>query len=134
MFNRDSARQADDEEHWLYCANFHNFHLCASRHWRGLFKIQAVCQTENRKSLFVSMNTQAIKASIIQAACREKPLLAVHWRFVPRLLMLFRPQQNNTNATELLEAKQCRTTAAQLELRRPKHVNEFINCWFNHTM
>lgn len=28
-----------------------------------------------RKSLFVSMNTQAIKASIIQAACREKPSL-----------------------------------------------------------
>lgn len=28
-----------------------------------------------RKSLFVSMNTQAIKASIIQAACREQPSL-----------------------------------------------------------
>lgn len=41
-----------------------------------------------RKNLFVSMNTQAIKASIIQATCRKKPLHAVQPRVVPRLLML----------------------------------------------
>lgn len=35
---------------------------------------QHVSQSK-RKSLFVSMNTQAIKASIIQAACREQPSL-----------------------------------------------------------
>lgn len=43
-----------------------------------------------RKSLFVSMNTQAIKASIIQAACWEKPSHAVQPRVAPRLLMLSR--------------------------------------------
>ncbi len=74
----------------------------------------------------MSMNTQAIKASIIQATCREKPSHAVHRRFVPRLLMLFRQQWNDTNATELLAARQCGETAAKLEIRCPKHVNESI--------
>ncbi len=73
------------------------------------------------------MNTQAIKASIIQAACREKPSHAVHRRFVPRLLMLFRHQWNNTNATELLVTRVCREAAAKLEIRRLKHGNELIN-------
>lgn len=58
-----------------------------------------------RKSLFVSMNIQAIKSSIIQAACREKPSHAVQPRLVPRLLMLFRQQWNNINAAELLQTK-----------------------------
>lgn len=87
-------------------------------HWERLFKIRAVCYTKNRKSLFVSMNTQAIKASIIQDACREKPSCAVHWCSIPRLLMLFRQHWNNTNATELLDTRKEGESAATLKIKR----------------
>lgn len=38
-------------------------------------RVERHVSRSKRKSLFVSMNTQAIKPSIIQAACREQPSL-----------------------------------------------------------
>lgn len=69
-----------------------------------------------RKSLFVSMNTQAIKVSIIQAACREKPSHAVQPQVVPRLLMLFRQWRSNANAAELLQSA-ARRQNAKLQIK-----------------
>lgn len=61
------------------------------------------------------MNTQAIKASIIQGRGREKPSCAVHRRFVPRLPTLFRRRReqckrNRAGWMQSAREERCRTT------------------------
>lgn len=60
------------------------------------------------------MNTQAIKASIIQGRGREKPSRAVHRRFVPRLPTLFRRRReqckrNRAGWMQSARGERCRT-------------------------
>lgn len=60
------------------------------------------------------MNTQAIKASIIQGRGREKPSRAVHRRFVPRLPTWFRRRReqckrNGAGWMRSARGERCRT-------------------------
>lgn len=111
-----ASKQTRDEEKWFYCSVSKNHITNAGYRDTGEvdLRFKQRVRESKRKSLFVSMNTQAINASIIQAACREKPSHAVQPRFFPRLLMLFRQQWNNVNAAELFQTKLRTTTCCKI--------------------
>lgn len=111
-----TSKQTGDDEKRFYCSVSKNRITNAGYRDTGEvdLRFKQRDRESKRKSLFVSMNTQAINASIIQAACREKPSHAVQPRFFPRLLMLFRQQRNNGNAAELFQTKLRETTCCKI--------------------